>query len=165
VTTTARLADAMTALYNAFAASSLNPTPAGTPGVTITLGDVPTAAADPEFVIVGHDGTLEPDGSLSLTPEAGSWTAAFIVTGSPPLTEETGQVHCVAVAQSGDTADVAGRVAEAQRMQGACDDACADLTVSGIKFTPASQGRLATRQSGAGFAAVLAFTVEYTAPW
>src|SRR5215469_16140966 len=131
----------MTALYNAFVASSLNPTPPGTPGVTVTLGDVPSAALDPEFVIVGHDGTLEPDGSLSLTPEAGSWTAAFIEMGSPPLVEETGQIHCIAVAQSGDSSDVSGRVAEAQRMQGACDDACADLTVSGIKFGAISQGR------------------------
>jgi hypothetical protein len=158
MTATGRLGDAMAALTTAFTAAP------ALAGVTIT-GNSVTGAADPDFLIVGHDGSLEPDGSLSGITAAGDFTTEFITTGNPPGQLETGNVNIVAVSQTGDTADLAARISRVQAILAACDDASIDLTVSGIVFDGPRAGRVVTRQTGAGCAAIATFTVGYTAPW
>jgi hypothetical protein len=153
----ARLGDAIAALTAAFQASP------ALAGVLITTGISTTSQAAPEFIAVGHDGTLVA-GSLAEVTEAGMFVTAFIAQGSPPLQEETGTVNVIAVSQTGDTSDLAGRITDAQRLLGACDDACTDLKTSGIVFDSADSGRLITRQAQ-GCAAIIAFTVGYTVPW
>lgn len=154
-----RLGDAMTGLYNLFTASP------ALSGVTVTLGLSPTAAMDSEFVIVGHDGTLDADGSLQETSEAGTFTMSFVTQGLPPLQEETGIVRVVAVSQTGDTGDLSGRITEAERLLAACTDAVANQKVSDIVFDTGTPGRLFTRQAGQGCVAMFAFSVGYSAPW
>jgi hypothetical protein len=154
-----RLGDAMTAVYNLISASP------ALSGVTVTLGLSPTAAMDSEFVIVGHDGTLNADGSLSENSEAGTFTMAFIVMGQAPLQQETGQVRIVAMSQTGDSGDLAGRITEAERVLAACTDAVAGQKATDILFDTAAPGRLLTRQAGQGAVAGFAFTIGYTAPW
>lgn len=154
-----RLGDAMTGLYNLFTGSS------NLTGITVSLGLTPTAAMDSEFVIVGHDGTLDADGSLQETSEAGTFTMTFVTQAVPPLQEETGLVRVVAVSQTGDTSDLPGRITEAERLLAACTDAVANQKVSDIIFDTATPGRLYTRQGGQGCVAMFAFTISYTAPW
>lgn len=156
---TALFGDAMTALTAAFTAS------AALAGVTVTLGDAPSAAGDPEFVIVGHDGSLNPDGSLAEITESGSFTTEFVYDGSPPGQQETGRVNVVAVAQTGDASDLPARIARTQALLAACDTACTDLRSGVIVFDSAGVGRLFTRQAPAGCAAILAFAVTYSGPW
>jgi hypothetical protein len=133
-------------------------------GVTIT-GDVATAAADPDFLIIGHDGTLDPDGSLSGITEAGAFDVEFITVGDPAGQLETGSVNITAVSQTGDTADLPARISRVQAIYAACDDAATDLTTGGIVFDGPGACRVITRQTGAGCAAVETFTIDYTAPW
>src|SRR5262249_7502702 len=148
----------MDALYAAFTTS-----PALT-GVTIVLGGIPSAAADPEFVVIGHDGTLDADGALSGITAAGSFNTDFIYTGDPAGQQETGVINVVAGSQTGDATDLPARISRPEVLLGACDDASTDLSVSGIVFDGTGPGRVVTRQ-GAGCAAITAFTVTYTAPW
>jgi hypothetical protein len=162
---TIRLSDALTAVYDALVAA-LEPTPAGQPGLTIDLGLNPSAAADELFIIVGHDGTLNPDGSLSEAAEAGTLNTKFTAMGDPPLQQEDGVLHVVVVAQTGDSTDLAGRIAEAQTLLEGCNDACADLKVGAdLRIDSAGDARLYTRQSVAGCAAEFAFSFTYSAPW
>ena len=156
---TALLGDAMAALTAAFQAS------AALTGVTITQGDAPSAAGDPEFVVVGHDGSLAADGSLAEFTVSGSFTTDFVTAGSPPGQLETGRVNVVAVAQSGDATALAGRITRAQELLAACDAACTDVTSGTIVFDSAGSGRLVTRQASAGCAAILAFVITYSGPW
>ena len=156
---TPRLGAAMAALTAAFKAS------AALPGITITEGNAPSAAGDPEFIIVGHDGTLEADGSLAEFTTSGTFTSQFVAEGQPPLAQEDGSVNVVAVSQTGDQGDLPGRITEAQRLLSACDDAAKDLHSGDIVFDNAVTGRLLARQSAQGCAALLAFTITYSSPW
>jgi hypothetical protein len=158
VSGTGRLGDAMAALTTALTAAP------ALAGVTIT-GDVATAAADPDFLVIGHDGTLDPDGSLSGITEAGNYDVEFITIGSPAGQLETGSVNITAVSQTGDTADATGRISRAQAIYAACDDAVTDLTSGGIVFDGAGACRVVIRQTGSGCAAVETFTIDYSAPW
>ena len=133
-------------------------------GVTIT-GDVATAAADLEFLVIGHDGSLDSDGSLSGITEAGSFDAEFITVGDPAGQMETGSVNVTAVSQTGDSSDLAARICRVQAMYAACDDAITDLSTSGIVFDGPGAGRVVTRQTAAGCAAISTFAIGYTAPW
>ena len=155
----ALLADAMAALASLFSASP------ALSGVTITEGDAPSAAGDPEFIVVGHDGSLAPDGSLAEFTVSASFSTQFITGGSPPAQLETGRVNVVAVAQSGDATALAGRITRAQELLAACDAACTDVTSGTIVFDSAGSGRLVTRQASAGCAAILAFVITYSGPW
>jgi hypothetical protein len=158
VSDTGRFGDAMTALTTALTAAP------ALAGVTIT-GDAATAAADPDFLIIGHDGTLETDGSLSGITEAGNFTAEFITTGNPAGQQETGNIGVVAVSQTGDTTDLPARITRVEALYAACDDAVTDLKTGTIVFDGPGAGRIVTRQTGAGCAAILAFTISYSAPW
>ena len=161
---TIRLSGALTAVYDALVAA-LEPTPAGQPGLTIDLGLNPSAAGDEQFIIVGHNGTLNPDGSLSETAEAGTTTTKFTAMGEPPLQQEDGVVHAVLVAQTGDSTNLAGMIAQAQTLLEACNDACSDLKSADLRVDSAGDARLYTRQSAAGCAAEFAFSFTYSAPW
>ena len=161
---TIRLSDALTAVYDALVAALL-PTPAGQPGLTIDLGLNPSAAGDEQFIVVGHDGTLNPDGSLSEAAEAGTTASKFTAIGGPPLQQEDGVVHVVLVAQSGDSTALASAVASAQTLLESVSDACANLHSGDIRFGTVLDARLYTRQAAAGCAAEFAFSLDYSAPW
>jgi len=156
--TTGRLGDAMAALTTAYTNA------AALTGVTIS-GNVATAAADPDFLVIGHDGSLDSGGALSPITEAGNFDAEFITTGSPAGQLETGNINVTAVSQTGDTADLPARISRVEALYAACDDASTDLAVSGIVFDGPGAGRVVTRQTDQGCAAICAFTVTYTAPW
>jgi hypothetical protein len=158
VSDTGRFGDALAALTTA-----LTTAPA-LAGVTIT-GDVATAAADPDFLVIGHDGSLEADGSLSGITEAGSFDAEFITAGNPAGQQETGNIGLVAVSQTGDTTDLPARISRVETLYAACDDATTDLKSGAIVFDGPGAGRVVTRQTGAGCAAILAFVITYTSPW
>jgi hypothetical protein len=158
MTATGRLGDAMAALTTAFTAAP------ALAGVTIT-GNAVTGAADPDFLIVGHDGSLDSDGSLSGITGAGSFDTEFITTGNPPGQLETGNVNITAVSQTGDSADLPARISRVQAILAACDDASTDLSTGGIVFDGPGAGQVITRQTGAGCAAIATFTITYTAPW
>jgi hypothetical protein len=149
----------MAALTTAFQAA------AGLSGVTVTQGYTPTAAADPEFIIVGHDGSLEADGSLAEFATGGTFTSTFIEQGQPPLSQEDGTVNVVVVSQTGDQGAMAARITEAQRLLSACDDAITDLHSGDVVFDSVGTGRLLTRQTSQGCAAIIAFTITYSSPW
>lgn len=157
-----RLATAMAALTATFQASS------ALAGVTISQGGGAPAIADPDFIIVGHDGALLSDGSLAEITQAGTFTTQFIADGQPPMAEETGAIHVVAVSQTGDSTDLPARVTRAQALLSACADACADLRSGDITFDLAGNGSLMTRQprtAGQGCGAIFSFTITYSSPW
>jgi hypothetical protein len=158
VSDTGRFGDALAALTTA-----LTGAPA-LAGVTIS-GDVATAAADPDFLIIGHDGTLGPDGTLATVTEAGNFDAEFITAGNPAGQQETGNINITAVSQTGDTTDLGGRISRVETLYAACDDATTDLKTGGIVFDGPGSGRVVSRQTDAGCAAILAFTISYSSPW
>jgi hypothetical protein len=153
------LGDAINALLAAFQGST------ALSGVTISL-DVPSAINESQFVIVGHDGSLEPDGSLSPITEAGAFTTKFAYTGNPPGQQEDGTVNCVAVCQTGDATLLAAQITAVEAVLTACSAAASDLLTSGgIQFETVQGAHLWTRQAGAGCAAEIAFTITYSAPF
>jgi hypothetical protein len=155
---TIRFSDAVTALLAAFAAS------APLAGVTVADGPSPTAAADPDFIIVGHDGSLDADGALSGITQAGTLTQAWLEF--PRTKDETGHVHCVAVSQTGDAADLPARRARAQALVAACEDAAlAAGVVGGLQFEGTEDAAVAYRQLGQGAAVIIPFTIGYTTQW
>jgi len=155
---TIRFSDAVTALLAALTAA------APLAGVTIADGPNPTAAADPDFVIVGHDGSLDADGALSGITQAGSLTQAWLEFRA--VKDETGHIHCVAVSQTGDAADIPARRARAQALVAACEDAAlAAGIVSGLQFEGTEDAAVAYRQTSAGVAVIIPFTIGYTTQW
>jgi len=64
---TTRFADAVTALLAAYQAA------AALAGVPVYDGAQPSGAADADFILVGHDGTIAPDGTLAATALAGTY--------------------------------------------------------------------------------------------
>jgi hypothetical protein len=155
---TIRFSDAVTALLAALTAA------VPLAGVTIADGPNPTAAADPDFIIVGHDGSLDADGALSGITQAGSLTQAWLEF--PRTKDETGHIHCVAVSQTGDTTDLPGRRARAPALGAACEDAAlAAGVVSGLQFEGTEDAAPAYRQVGQGTAVIIMFTIGYSTQW
>ena len=155
---TIRFSDAVTALLAALAAS------VPLAGVTIADGPNPTAAADPDFIIVGHDGSLDADGALSGITQAGTLTQAWLEFRA--VKDEAGHVNCVAVSQTGDSLDLAARRARAQALVAACEDAAmAAGIVSGLQFEGTEDAAIAYRQLGQGLAVIIPFTIGYTTQW
>ena len=154
---TTRLADAITALLAAYvAAPALS-------GVPVYDGAQPTGAADTDFLIVGHDGTMAADGTLEATALAGTYQQlwADLTTGQ----DERGSINCLAVSQTGDTIDMPGRRARVKVLVAAAEDAAAASSVSHLTFDGTSDGRYIYRQSAAGAAVLCAYRVSYSAPW
>ena len=154
---TTRLPDAITALLAAYQAA---PALAGVP---VYDGPQPTGAADLDYLIVGHDASMGPDGSLQGTALAGTYTQqwADLTTGQ----DERGSVNCLAVSQTGDSSDTAGRRARVKVLVAAAEDAAAAAVVSHLTFDGTSDGRYLTRQSAGGVAVICAWRVTYSAPW
>jgi phage-related tail fiber protein len=155
---TIRFSDAVTALLAALAAS------APLAGVTIADGPSPTAAADSDFIIVGHDGSLDPDGALSGITQAGTFTQAWLEFKA--IKDEAGHIHCVAVSQTGDSTDLPARRARAEALVAACEDAALGAgVVSGLQFEGTEDGSVIYRQLLQGVAAMIPFTIGYTTQW
>ncbi len=155
---TIRFSDAVTALLAAFA------TAAPLSGVTVSDGPSPTAAQAPDFIIVGHDGSLDADGTLSGVTQAGSLTQAWLEFQA--IRNETGHVHCVAVSQTGDWMDLAARRARTQALVAACEDAAlAAGVVGGLQFEGTEDAAVAYRQLDQGVAVIIPFTIGYTTQW
>lgn len=133
-------------------------------GVTITDGPAPTAGTDMEFIIVGHDGSLDPTGALASVAQAGDITQEWL--DFPAVKSETGSINCVLVSQSGDTADLPARRTRAAALLAACEDAAiAAGDVGGILFDGTTGAQILYRQSGQGCAVMAVFTVGYSVPW
>jgi hypothetical protein len=155
-----RFSDAVTALLAAYSAA---PALAGIP---VYDGIVPQSFSDPVCVIVGHDGTIEADGTLVPDALAGNYTQQWIEMGAR---QETGYVNCVLVCQSGDTALSALR-AQAAPLLDALEDAT-DASggyaggLTDMTFDGTANGRWIYRQSVAGAAVLVAYRVSYSTGW
>lgn len=154
---TTRFADAITALLAAYDAA-----PALT-GVPVYDGAQPTGAADTDFLIVGHDGSMDASGILEATALAGTYLQEWADTTTGQ--DERGSVNCLAVSQTGDAADLAGRRARVKVLAAAAEDAAAAAIVSHLTFDGTTDGRYIYRQSAAGAAVLCAWRVSYSAPW
>jgi hypothetical protein len=154
---TTRLSDAITALLAAYNAA------AGLAGVPVYDGAQPTGAADQDFLIVGHDGTIAPDGTLEATALAGIYAQQWsdLTTGR----DETGSINCLVVSQTGDTSDIAGRRARVKTLLAAAEDAAAAAAPSHLTFDGTTDGRFIYRQSAGGAVVMCAYRVSYSAPW
>ena len=122
-----------------------------------------TAAADLEFILVGHDGTTEADGTLTGSALAGQYVHQWSDTTRG--LEEDGSVNCLVVSQTGDPADMAGRRDRCQVLTAAVEDAAAasgGALVSGLTFDGVTDGRFTYRQSGNGVAVMHAFRLAYS---
>ena len=154
---TTRFADAITALLTAYNAA------AGLSGVPVYDGAQPSGAADTDFVIVGHDGTIAADGTLEATALAGTYAQqwADLTTGQ----DERGSINCLVVSQTGDTTDMPGRRARVKVLLAAAEDAAAAAVVTHLTFDGTTDGRFIYRQSAAGAVVMCAYRVSYSAPW
>lgn len=154
---TTRFTDAVDALLAAYNAA------AGLAGVPVYDGAQPTGAADPDFLIVGHDGTLAADGTLQPAALAGTYLQqwADMTTGQ----DERGTVSCLVISQTGDPSDTAGRRARIKTLLAAAEDAAAAAVVAHLTFDGTTDGRFTYRQSANGVAVICAYRVAYSAPW
>jgi hypothetical protein len=152
-----RWADAVTALLAAYTAA---PALAGVP---VYDGAQITAAADLDFIVVGHDGTTAPDGSLQATTTAGAYTQQW--ADSTTGMDEYGTVQCLIVSQTGDPADTAGRRARAAVLLAAAEDAALNARPPHLTFDGTADGRWVYRQAAAGVVVMAVYRVAYSAPW
>jgi len=154
---TIRFADALAGLLAAYQGA---PAFGGIPaGCTVT----PAAYAAADFVIVGHDATMDGDGVLQAAALAGTWTHDWADTTTGQ--EERGSINCLIACQSPDITDVPGRLARAQDLLAAAEDAADAAVVAHLTFDGTSDGRFITRQGAAGLAVICAYRVAYSAPW
>ena len=152
-----RFTDAVAALLAAYQGA------AGLAGVPVYDGAQPSGAADPDFVIVGHDGTMAADGTLEATALAGTYLQQWADTTTGR--DETGSVTCLIVSQTGDAGDVAGRRARVKVLLAAAEDAAAAAVVSHLTLDGTTDGRFIYRQSAGGVVVMCAYRVSYSAPW
>jgi len=154
---TTRFADAVSALLAAYqAAPALS-------GVPVYDGAQPSGAADTDFILVGHDGTIAPDGTLAATALAGIYLQQWADTTTGQ--QETGSVNCLVVSQTGDVTDAAGRRARVKVLLAAAEDAAAAAVVTHLTFDGTSDGRWINHPAGGGIAVLCAYRVSYSAPW
>lgn len=158
MSSTIRFSDAVTALLAACAAA------APLAGVPVADGPSPAAAQAADFIIVGHDGTLDANGALSEVTTAGTLTQSWLEF--PAVKAEAGHIRCVAVSQTGDSPDLPARRARAQVLVAACEAAAIAAGVTGgIQFEGTESAAVAYRQTGQGVAVLIPFTVGYTTGW
>jgi hypothetical protein len=152
-----RFTDAIAGLLAAYQAA------AALAGVPVYDGAQPSGAADTDFVIVGHDGTIAADGTLEATALAGIYQQlwADLTTGQ----DERGTVNCLAVSQTGDATDLAGRRARVKVLLAAAEDAAAAAVAAHLTFDGTTDGRFIYRQSAGGAVVMCAYRVAYSAPW
>jgi hypothetical protein len=136
-------------------------------GIPVYDGVQPTVAADNDFLVAGHDGSLGADGTLAADAPAGFFSQSDIDMGGR---QETGYVNCLVVAQTGDAGDTAGRRQRASDLLSAAEGAAAAhgglLTgdAAGIMIAGTSDGRFINRL-GAGTAVMIAYRVAYSTEW
>jgi hypothetical protein len=155
-----RFGDAVTALIAAYAAAP------ALSGIPVYDGIQPQAASDAACVIVGHDGTLEADGTLAPDVLAGNFAQQWIEMGAR---QETGTVNCVIICQSGTTALTPLRIQAAALMEALEDAADADGGKAGglndMTFDATANGRWIYRQASGGAAVIVAYRVSYSTEW
>ena len=154
---TTRFTDAITALLAAYTAA---PALAGIP---VYDGAQPVAAADTDFLIVGHDATIGPDGNLEATALAGNYLQSW--ADSTTGRDENGWIQCLIVSQTGAVGDLSGRRARVTVLLAAAEDAATAATPAHLTFDGTSDGRFINRQTAAGAAVMCAYRVTYSAPW
>jgi hypothetical protein len=154
---TARFTDAVTALLAAYAAA------APLAGIPVYDGASVSGASDPKFIIVGHDGTIAADGTLSPTAPAGNYVQAW--ADSTSGREENGWVNCVAVSQTGEAAGLADCRTGTDALLTAAEDAASGGGAAHLTFDGTSDGRFIYRQGPNGAAVICAYRVTYSAPW
>ena len=151
-----RFTDAVDALLAAYqAAPALD--------VPVYDGAQPSSAADEDFIIVGHDGTIAADGTLEAIALAGTYLQQWADTTTGQ--DERGSVNCLIVSQTGDPADLPGRRARVKQLLAAAEDAADGGGASELTFDGTTDGRFITRQGAAGVAIMCAYRVAYSAPW
>jgi hypothetical protein len=159
---TTRFNDAALALAGAYqAASALS-------GVPVYDSVQAMTGTDPDFILVGHDGTLQADGTLNPDATAGTFTQANLEM--PGVRQETGFINCLIVSQTGDAGDMTGRRQRASDLLAAAEDAAAagggyPAAAPGVMFDGTSDGRFITRLSLGGIAILLAYRVSYSTEW
>lgn len=155
-----RFGDAVTALLAAYAAA---PALAQVP---VYDGIQPQAASDAASVIVGHDGTLEADGTLAPDVLAGNFAQQWDRMGAR---QETGFVNCALICQSGATELGALRAQAAALLKALEDAADAGGGYAGgltdMTFDATAGGRWIYRQSLGGAAVMVAYRVSYSTDW
>jgi hypothetical protein len=154
---TTRFTDAVNALLAAYQGA------AGLAGVPVYDGAQPSGAADTDFLIVGHDGTIAADGTLEATALAGTYQQLWADTTTGQ--DERGTVNCLVVSQTGDPADLPGRRARVKVLLAAAEDAATAAVVTHLTFDGSSDGRFIYRQSAGGAVVMCAYRVAYSAPW
>ena len=159
---TTRFNDAMLALTAAYKAA------APLAGVPVYDSVQAMTGTDPDFIITGHDGTLEADGTLA--PDALAGTFGQVNLEMPGVRQETGYINCVIVSQTGDAGDMAGRRQRASDLLDAAEDAAAlhggfPVAAPGVMLDGTSDGRFITRLSLGGTAVLLAYRVYYSTGW
>jgi hypothetical protein len=135
-------------------------------GIPVYDGIQPQAASDLACVIVGHDGTLEADGTLAADVLAGNFAQQWIEMGAR---QETGLVNCALICQSGGTALGSLRAQAAALLEALEDAADANGGKAGgltdMTFDATAGGRWIYRQSLAGAAVIVAYRVSYSTEW
>jgi len=154
---TTRFADAVTAIVTAYQNA---PALAGVP---VADGVQPSAMAAADFIIVGHDATMDGDGILQPAALAGTYTQNLAYF--PDVSEERGTVSCLAASQSPDITAVAACRARVAALVAACEDAAAAASVPHLSLDGTTDGRWITRQGANGLAVICAWRVAYSAPW
>jgi hypothetical protein len=157
-----RFNNAALALIAAYAAAP------GLAGVPVYDSVQAMTGSDNDFIIVGHDGTLQADGTLAPDVLAGTYAQSNLEL--PGVRAETGAVNCVLVCQSGDAGDTAGRRQRASDLLSAAEDAAAadggyPADAPGLMFDGTSDGRWINRQSLGGVAVLVAYRVTYSTGW
>lgn len=156
-----RFGDAVLALLAAYGAAS------GLSGVPVYDGVRAMAGSDPDYIVIGHDGSLGPDGSLAADALAGTFTQANLE--APGIRQESGYVNCLIVSQTGDAGDFPGRRQRASDLLQAAEDAAAanggyPASAPGLMFDGTSDGRFINRLSQ-GVAVMLAYRIYYSTGW
>ncbi len=143
-----RLDDVLTALVSTFTAAL--------PDVGVYDGPPVTSPGDTDWVIVGHDAT--PDSIADMTVDQ-SWVDLACTR-----RQETGEVVCCVLSQTGDT-DLQVRRARAFVLLAACETAvAADMTLGGVVTSAQfARGTARQMQNKLGSAVVASFTVAYRA--
>lgn len=157
---TTRFADACDALLAALA------TAPALAGIPVHDGTVITAAADLEFIVVGHDGSVDPSGVLAGTAPAGTYAQNWIDTTSPQ--QETGFINCLIVSQTGDPADVAARRQRVKTLTAAVEDVAAAggrALTTGLTFDGVTGGQYIYQQASSGMAVLHTFRLSYSTAW
>ena len=155
-----RFNDAALALAAAYAAAP------GLSGVPVYDTVQSVTFSDPDFVVIGHDGSLAADGTLSASPTGGTWTQQDVAEG---IREESGYVNCLIISQSGDVAGMAARRQRASDLLQAAEDAVTGTaaypaSAPGLMFDGTADGRWIPWLSQ-GAAVIVAYRVYYSTGW